>query len=102
MSATIYFYCSEVSALLSAVAHDDTDIQSIYVAARRNDGKPCAILTPCGNCRQVISDFSVVARHPIAIFCTNDKLEEVITMTSDELLPATFRSVALSDMMAAK
>jgi cytidine deaminase len=91
-----------VSALLSAAAHDDTDVQAVYVAGRRNDGKASAILTPCGNCRQVISDFSVIARHGIEFFSTNEDLKEVLCMSSAEFLPVTFQSVALAEMIDAE
>lgn len=91
-------YCAEVAAILAAVAAGDIDIRKIYIAIRRADGSKPGLVTPCGNCRQVIVDFSIKNNRNIVLMSTNDELKEVLVTDSDELIPGAYVSVSLSKL----
>jgi cytidine deaminase len=50
--------CGEVSAICHALAHGEKDYDTIVAMWRRKDGT-FELPSPCGRCRELISDFSV-------------------------------------------
>jgi cytidine deaminase len=71
--------CAERSAVVSAVSQGDRKF-SVIVVATANGG------TPCGACRQVLSEFGT-DMHAIMV---NDRGEIVLESTVGELLPFSF------------
>jgi cytidine deaminase len=90
--------CGEANALGAAVAAGDSTIEKIYLTNSRLDDKEPKPLSPCGNCRQMLHDFSRVSGTSIAVYSSTNKLEEVIITSSDELLPEGFMSASLGKM----
>jgi cytidine deaminase len=90
-------FCAEAVSLASSVAAGDSDIKKLYLAVGRADKKP-DVISPCGNCRQMLHDFAHLHGHPIQIFSTTNDLEEVMITNSDELLPEGFKSASLGKM----
>lgn len=90
-------FCAEAIATASSVAAHDTIITKLYLAVGRADKKP-NIISPCGNCRQILHDFSHLNGNTIEVFSTTSDLEEVMVTDSDELLPEGFKSASLGKM----
>lgn len=90
--------CAEANALAAAVAAGNSSVEKIYLTNSRLDDKEPKPLSPCGNCRQMLHDFSRIQNKPIAVYSTTNKLEEVILTDSSELLPEGFMSASLGKM----
>ena len=90
--------CGEAAAIAAAVAANDTYIEKLYFAVGRDDTKAPKIISPCGNCRQMLHDISHLNGNVIEIYSTTNILEEVILTDSAELLPEGFRSASLGKM----
>jgi cytidine deaminase len=71
--------CAERSALFSAVSAGERDFEAIAVATR-NGG------TPCGSCRQVLSEFGL----DIVVLLTDENENLLQEKTVRELLPGAF------------
>ncbi len=71
--------CAERNAVFQAVAHGDTDFVAIAVASD-NGG------SPCGSCRQVLSEFGA----DIEVITLNSDGNVVLETTVRELLPDAF------------
>ena len=90
--------CSEASALSAAVAAGDLAMRRVYMAVRRKDGSESSLISPCGNCRQMLHDFAVLANHSIVVMSTTNLMQDVLMTDSDELLPEGFKSVSLGKL----
>lgn len=75
--------CAERTAFFSAIADGERDFSAIAVAGGRDEVKE--FCTPCGVCRQVMSEFCDKA---FEIHTFNG--EEIKTFTLGELLPESF------------
>jgi len=71
--------CAERSAVFSAVSAGERDFEAIAVATR-NGG------TPCGSCRQVLSEFGL----DIVVLLTDENENLLQEKTVRELLPGAF------------
>lgn len=94
--------CAEANAIAAAVAAGDTRITKLYMAVGRPDSEAATIVSPCGNCRQILHDFARLTARPIEVFCTNNLAQDVVATTSEELLPEGFSSVSLGKMKSDK
>jgi cytidine deaminase len=90
--------CAEANALSAAVAADDSNVEKVYLTNSRLDDKEPKPLSPCGNCRQMLHDFSRIQNKPIAVYSTTNRLEDVVITDSSELLPEGFMSASLGKM----
>jgi len=90
--------CGEAAAIAAAVAANDIYIEKLYFAVGRDDTKAPKIISPCGNCRQMLHDISHLNGNVIEIYSTTTALEEVMLTDSAELLPEGFRSASLGKM----
>lgn len=85
-------WCAECSAVASMVAAGEREIAEVLVIGAFHDGKgryveaPGSLCTPCGGCRQTISEFAG-PETPIHV-CGPDGLRRTFTLS--ELLPASF------------
>ncbi len=77
--------CAERTAVLKAVSEGETEFEAVAVVTK-NGG------SPCGACRQVLSEFS-----PELIIYIADKNGEYRTTTLKELLPDSFTPAHLGD-----
>lgn len=90
--------CAEVSAITAAVSAGDYDIETIAVAgwkfwpeeAARAADQMAGVVTPCGRCRQVISEAAGVASRDVRVLCANKSGDEVAVRTIADLLPEAF------------
>lgn len=90
--------CAEVSAITAAASAGDYDIEAIAVAgwkfwpeeAARAADNTTAVVTPCGRCRQVISEAASVAARDIVVLCANKGGDEVALRSISDLLPEAF------------
>ncbi|MDF2854395.1 MAG: cytidine deaminase [Neobacillus sp.] len=73
--------CGERTALFSAYAQGDRDFQAMVVVA--DTERPCS---PCGACRQVISE---LCPKDMKLVLTNLK-GDILELTVEELLPGAF------------
>src|SRR5512137_133744 len=78
--------CAERTAVLKAVSEGETEFEAIAVVTR-NGG------SPCGACRQVLSEFS-----PELIIYIADKDGEYRTTTLKQLLPDSFTPAHLREV----
>ncbi len=75
--------CAEAGAIAAMVAGSDTGVRIAEIVTMTNGATPG---TPCGGCRQRIREFS--SSETVIHACTVDGA--VLTMSMDELLPASF------------
>jgi cytidine deaminase len=81
--------CAEPAAILNANTHGDFQIETIAIVG--GDGKRTnPPVTPCGRCRQIIFEASLVNGKDIDIYCSNLELSEILVSTIYELLPLPF------------
>lgn len=75
--------CAERTAIFKAVSDGEKKILAIAIAAK--------VSTPCGACRQVMSEFGT-ASMPILLVNINDSTgeREIIETTLGEMLPLSF------------
>ncbi len=78
--------CAERSAVFSAVSSGDQAFQAVAVATK-NGG------TPCGACRQVLSEFGL----DIQVIIVDDRGEICQETTVADLLPGAFQGEDLAD-----
>lgn len=76
--------CAERSAAAAAVSAGHREFSDVYVA-----GPPDVSITPCGACRQFLSEFNPAMR----VHCTRP--DGVETTTLDAILPGAFGPKAL-------
>jgi len=79
-----YGPCAEPIAIGAAFTAGEIEILSIVAVRKRGDGYP--VLSPCGNCRQLIVDYSPDA---MVIFDNDGK---VLKARAVELLPGAYTS----------
>lgn len=79
-----YGPCAEPIAVGAAFSNGEREIQAIVAVCRRDDGYH--VLPPCGNCRQLLIDYSPDARVVLEI---NGAL---VAAPARELLPEAYRS----------
>lgn len=77
-----YGPCAEPIAIGSAFSNGERDILAIVAVHRRGDEYP--VLSPCGNCRQLLVDYSPQA---MVIFSDNG---EILKTQARHLLPAAY------------
>ena len=91
--------CAEASALANAAAAGDHKISKLFLVISRTNATP-KIVSPCGNCRQWLHDFSRLNDdRAIEVFCATNELDQVIVTGSEELLPSGFKSAGLGRMV---
>ncbi|MCJ7718217.1 MAG: cytidine deaminase [Anaerolineales bacterium] len=78
--------CAERSAIFSAVSAGERDFEAIAVATR-NGG------TPCGSCRQVLSEFGL----DIVVLLADENENLLQEKTVRDLLPGAFLSQDLTE-----
>jgi cytidine deaminase len=82
--------CAERAAILNANSHGERVFKTIVVIGAHEDFIAKEPVTPCGLCRQVISDFAQIGGKDIAIMCVNTKKNKIYKTSINELLPLAF------------
>ncbi|MFA5971780.1 MAG: cytidine deaminase [Lentimicrobiaceae bacterium] len=88
--------CAERVAIFSASAmYPGVTIKSIAVVAKTDVFQLEDPVTPCGACRQVISEYEMLSGQPIRIILQGNSRKVWIIEGITNLLPLMFRGVAL-------
>ena len=82
--------CAERAAILRANAMGYRNFEKIAIIGKYRNEKTEEITTPCGCCRQVISEFAVLSGKNIEIIMANTKKDKIVIACIDELLPLAF------------
>ncbi|MFT4654017.1 MAG: cytidine deaminase [Kangiellaceae bacterium] len=75
--------CAERSAISNAIVDGMTKVSAVYVMS--NQKTP---ISPCGACRQVLTEFMHSADGPVE--CVNETLDKTWSSTLGDLLPNRF------------
>lgn len=88
--------CAERVALFAAAANfPGIAIMKIAVSASKRDQDGYQPVTPCGGCRQVISEYQTLQNSPIEIIMEGDQGKIQIAESIDMLLPFKFSAKLL-------
>jgi cytidine deaminase len=84
--------CAEASALTSANAAGDFDVEAIAVVGLnfKDPTGALRIVMPCGSCRQLIAEAAQLAKSDVRVLCCNGELSSIVLSTISELLPEAF------------
>lgn len=82
--------CAERAAILRANAMGYKKFKKIAIIGKYRHEETDQITTPCGSCRQVISEFGLLAEEKIEIIMSNAKKDKIVMAFIDELLPLAF------------
>ncbi|XP_011876802.1 PREDICTED: cytidine deaminase-like [Vollenhovia emeryi] len=77
--------CAEVAAIARAISEGKQKFTALAVVA---DQEGTTFTTPCGVCRQFISEFS----NDLAIYLTRSDMKKVLRTRMNELLPLPFHT----------
>lgn len=82
--------CAEPAAILAANTAGERNYKAMAVIGGGEKFDCNEPITPCGRCRQIISDFAQVSDYDIKIICCNTKKDKIILTKISELLPLAF------------
>jgi len=84
--------CAEVGAVTAANTSGDLEIVTIAVVGHKftSPQDHSQIVTPCGRCRQIISEAGEVAKTDIRVLSSNGDFSRILDSTILEMLPAAF------------
>jgi cytidine deaminase len=84
--------CAEVAAVTAANTAGDFEIVAIAVVGHKftSPRDHSQIVTPCGRCRQIISEAAEIAKTDVRILSSNGNLSRIMESTISEMLPAAF------------
>jgi cytidine deaminase len=91
-------FCAEAMSIAAAIAANDNKVTKVYLVSGRADSEKPKLISPCGNCRQVLHDIAHLHGIDIDVICATNALDEVLITSSSALLPAGFRSASLGKM----
>lgn len=83
--------CAERAVVLRANAMGFKNFEKIAIIGKYRDEETEEITTPCGCCRQVISEFALFSGKNIEIIMSNTKKDRIMIANIDELLPLAFK-----------
>lgn len=82
--------CAERSAIVKAYSMDLRDFALLAVIATNHEGTYQDIVAPCGACRQMLYEASVVCGHDIPLILANSSKTRFIRSSAHALLPLAF------------
>jgi len=89
--------CAERVAIFYCKAnYPDSKIRKIAITAKSIKEAYKEVVTPCGSCRQVISEYERNQKSPIQIILKGDK-EVLIFDSINDLLPMSFETIVLGN-----
>lgn len=86
----IHGSCAEFIALGSAIAEGERDFETIVAV---HSGAKNNIVTPCGNCRQLLMEYC-----PEIKVIINDENGRPVKVAAKDLLPFDYREIPVSDV----
>ena len=88
--------CAERVALFSANSqYPDNSVKRIAVVAQKGKNGKFLPATPCGSCRQVISEYEMKGKAPVQILMLAPDHTIYIVNSADDLLPLKFSQDSL-------
>lgn len=83
--------CAERTALFAAAAQHPqaAGFEAIAIAGRNREGRLCAA-SPCGACRQVMSEYEQRQGHSMRVLCLMDSGAVRVVGSAADLLPLAF------------
>lgn len=91
-------FCAEAMSIAAAIAANDNKVTKLYLVSGRVDSERPKLITPCGNCRQIIHDIGHLHKLNVKVICATNALDEVLVTSSGDLLPGGFKSASLGKM----
>jgi cytidine deaminase len=84
--------CGEVGAITAANTAGDLNIEAIAVVGHRflPPADASHVVTPCGRCRQLISEAAQLAGADVRVISCSGDLHQIDKSTISQLLPAAF------------
>jgi cytidine deaminase len=82
--------CAERAAILRANAMGTREFDQIAIIAKGKEFNTKQVTAPCGNCRQVLYEFSQISSKNIEIIMSNTKKTNIIISNIEELFPLGF------------
>ena len=84
--------CTEVSALAQLHLAGDFNVEMIAVVGHKfaAPGDYAEVVTPCGRCRQLISEVAQLGNAKMRILCCSGDLQKISEWRVEELLPQAF------------
>lgn len=82
--------CAEASALVRAQSEGVKKIKKIAIIAKNGSKNLSEPISPCGNCRQIIFEFSKKYKTDMEVIMSNTKMSKIIVANISELLPLAF------------
>lgn len=84
--------CGERVAMYAAGANfPGITIKAIAIATESRDKKSREVATPCGECRQTLSEFELRQKQPIKLILAGDAEKVLIVEEGGSLLPLSFK-----------
>jgi len=85
--------CAERVAVFAARAqYPEEKIKAIVVTAKKKEDENFISVTPCGSCRQVLSEVEDQQEEPIVLMMTSTDSEVYVSESIENLLPFKFSS----------
>ena len=78
--------CAERAAIVSANSKGKSKLKAIAIIAKNSKG----ILSPCGQCRQIIQESALISKTDIEVIMSNNDKSEIMITKISELLPLSF------------
>jgi cytidine deaminase len=84
--------CAEAAALTAASSAGDLALETIAVVGLSfNDTAGASrVVTPCGSCRQLITEMAQLTQTDVRILCCNGELTSIVEAMISQLLPNAF------------
>ncbi|WP_286748359.1 MULTISPECIES: cytidine deaminase [Roseivirga] len=90
--------CAERVAFFAAKSlHPEEEIEMVAIVAKPKTAKSFKLATPCGSCRQVMSEYENQQTKPIRLFLLNEKNEVYESESIDNILPFKFSDKHLKE-----
>ncbi len=93
--------CAEVGAIQAASSagrlKDVVRIAVVGGSVRTSSEREGAVITPCGRCRQLLSEITLLTGRDVEVWCADAKLLTIRSFTSSQLLPCAFDVSGLAE-----
>lgn len=90
--------CAERVAFFAAKAnHPEEDIEAVAIAAKAKEAPDYSFASPCGSCRQVMSEYENSQKSHIKLYLAGEKGSVYMSQSIDNLLPFKFSDENLSN-----
>lgn len=85
--------CAERVAIFHAVSHyPDSRIKAVAISGDARHFEVARPVTPCGACRQVITEYELRQKQPIQLILAGEKGKVFLVESIENLLPLQFRA----------